>query len=210
MFRSYEPGREDFVTLVANYLPLQDPYGGPELLHDGPRRALRDPRRQRRRRARGPHVPVPLHERAAGHRARHRARGQPKTRRRSRSSNVGPITAGNTQNLNVLETYTRDRRLRRPPRPGGGHRSSTRAAARTVFAKPVDNIGTKSIPDYAAYARAHVYDDRRSRRRAPAACSSASARIRSSSNLGETFDLVNPNPLGAGERRRRTSSPTRT
>ena len=29
MFRSYESGRSDYVTLVANYLPLQDPYGGP-------------------------------------------------------------------------------------------------------------------------------------------------------------------------------------
>ena len=29
MFRSYEPGREDFVTFIANYLPLQAPYGGP-------------------------------------------------------------------------------------------------------------------------------------------------------------------------------------
>src|SRR5690349_94344 len=29
MFRSYEPGRDGYVTLVANYLPLQDPYGGP-------------------------------------------------------------------------------------------------------------------------------------------------------------------------------------
>ena len=29
MFRSYEPGREGYVTLIANYLPLQDPYGGP-------------------------------------------------------------------------------------------------------------------------------------------------------------------------------------
>ena len=29
MFRSYEPGRGDYVTLIANYLPLQDPYGGP-------------------------------------------------------------------------------------------------------------------------------------------------------------------------------------
>ena len=29
MFRSYEPGREDYVTLIANYLPLQAPYGGP-------------------------------------------------------------------------------------------------------------------------------------------------------------------------------------
>ncbi len=29
MFRSYEPGRAGFVTLIANYNPLQDPYGGP-------------------------------------------------------------------------------------------------------------------------------------------------------------------------------------
>jgi hypothetical protein len=29
MFRSYEPGRAGFVTIVANYLPLQDAYGGP-------------------------------------------------------------------------------------------------------------------------------------------------------------------------------------
>ena len=29
MFRSYEPGREDFVTIVANYQPFQTPYGGP-------------------------------------------------------------------------------------------------------------------------------------------------------------------------------------
>ena len=29
MFRSYESGREGFVTLIANYNPLQDAYGGP-------------------------------------------------------------------------------------------------------------------------------------------------------------------------------------
>src|SRR5436190_11630649 len=29
MFRSYEPGRENFVTLIADYQPLQDPAGGP-------------------------------------------------------------------------------------------------------------------------------------------------------------------------------------
>ncbi len=29
MFRSYEAGRADFVTLIANYQPLQAPYGGP-------------------------------------------------------------------------------------------------------------------------------------------------------------------------------------
>ncbi len=29
MFRSYENGRSNYVTLIANYIPLQDPYGGP-------------------------------------------------------------------------------------------------------------------------------------------------------------------------------------
>src|SRR5712692_263066 len=29
MFRSYESGRSDFVTMVANYYPLEDPFGGP-------------------------------------------------------------------------------------------------------------------------------------------------------------------------------------
>ncbi|MGA7761889.1 MAG: DUF4331 family protein, partial [Candidatus Binataceae bacterium] len=29
MFRSYEAGRSDFVTMVANYYPLEDPFGGP-------------------------------------------------------------------------------------------------------------------------------------------------------------------------------------
>ena len=29
LFNSYETGRGDYVTLIANYQPLQDPYGGP-------------------------------------------------------------------------------------------------------------------------------------------------------------------------------------
>ncbi|HEY0820443.1 MAG TPA: DUF4331 family protein, partial [Rhizobacter sp.] len=29
MFRSYETGRAAFTTLIANYMPLQDAYGGP-------------------------------------------------------------------------------------------------------------------------------------------------------------------------------------
>ena len=29
MFRSYEPGREGYITLIANYVPLQSPYAGP-------------------------------------------------------------------------------------------------------------------------------------------------------------------------------------
>ena len=29
VFNSYEQGRDDYVTLIANYIPLQDAYGGP-------------------------------------------------------------------------------------------------------------------------------------------------------------------------------------
>jgi hypothetical protein len=29
MFNSYEAGRAGYVTILANYIPLQDPYGGP-------------------------------------------------------------------------------------------------------------------------------------------------------------------------------------
>src|ERR1700737_3426192 len=28
-FRSYEAGRDQYVTLIANYIPFQDPQGGP-------------------------------------------------------------------------------------------------------------------------------------------------------------------------------------
>jgi hypothetical protein len=38
----------------------------PELLRAGPERAVRDPHRQQRRRARGPHLPVPLQNTLAG------------------------------------------------------------------------------------------------------------------------------------------------
>src|SRR6185503_11506915 len=36
MFNSYEPGRENFVTFVANYIPLQDAYGGPNFFSFDP------------------------------------------------------------------------------------------------------------------------------------------------------------------------------
>src|SRR5262245_17771737 len=36
MFTSYETGREDFVTIVANYIPFQVPYGGPNFFQLDP------------------------------------------------------------------------------------------------------------------------------------------------------------------------------
>ena len=37
-FRSYEPGRSSYVTMIADYVPLQDPGGGPnfyDMEHNG-------------------------------------------------------------------------------------------------------------------------------------------------------------------------------
>lgn len=58
--------------------------------------------------------------------------------------------------------------------------------------KPVDNIGLKSLPDYAAYANAHIYDIN------IPGCDAAGSRMFVGQrrdpfvvNLGEVFDLVN-------------------
>ena len=42
IFNSYEPGRAGYVTMLADYLPLQDPYGGPNYFALDPA-ALLDP-----------------------------------------------------------------------------------------------------------------------------------------------------------------------
>ena len=36
MFRSYETGRDGYVTFIANYIPLQDGYGGPNFFQMDP------------------------------------------------------------------------------------------------------------------------------------------------------------------------------
>src|ERR1700722_16320571 len=36
MFRSYEFGRTGYVTLIANYIPLEDPPGGPNFFNLAP------------------------------------------------------------------------------------------------------------------------------------------------------------------------------
>ena len=193
MFRSYEPGRSEFVTLVANYGPLQDPYGGPnyyaldpdalyEIHVDNDGDAVEDITFQFRPAitlkeisvpAGGVSVAVPL-------------------------INVGPIGpgAGDTGALNREETYTLNV-IRGARRKGDSQRVLNARDGGSSFRKPVDNIGLKSIPRYADYASDHVYEisipgcgDGRvfvGQRKDPFVV-----------NLGETFDLVNvSDPLGA-------------
>src|SRR5271167_2861734 len=153
MFNSYEAGRAGYVTLLANYIPLQDPSGGPNyfFLDDN---ALYEISVDNLGAGAGnltfqfrftttttglavpvgsKMVPVPL-------------------------INIGPVSAGSSGAQNVAQTYTLtlvtgDRRT--------GTATATAitnaATGSATFAKPLDNIGNKSIASYTAYAAAFVY-----------------------------------------------------
>lgn len=189
MFRSYEAGREGYVTFLANYLPIQDAYGGPNYFQldpkalyaihvdgDGDAEADRsfyfrfyNTARNLTVPVNGVDVPVPL-------------------------VNIGRIGTSKIDpsiNRNVLESYVV------VSEQEGELRTATNLKTRGVmFDKPSDNIGNKSIPDYRAYANRHVF---------PIGIDGCAGSGRVfvgqrndgfSVNLGEIFDLINTNPVG--------------
>jgi hypothetical protein len=196
MFRSYESGREGYVTLIANYLPLQDSYGGPNYFTLDPNAVYRihidntgdgveditfqfkvgQLLQDLKVPVGGQQVSVPL-------------------------MNIGQIAeapGGRSPNLNVAESYT-VLVLRGPVDHRTGSDYALNPAGGRRFGKPVDNIGEKSIPDYAAYASNFIWDIQ-----LPGCSGNDMGRVfvgqRKESfavNLGEIFDLVNiANPLG--------------
>ena len=190
-FRSYEPGREGYVTLIANYIPLQDAYGGPnffamdpdavyEIHVDNNGDAREDLTFQFRFKTQYRNLTVP-------------AGGLNLTVPLINIGGIGPAPT-DTGNLNVIETYSvslirGDRRT--------GMQSVLRNAAtnRTAFMKPADRIGDKSIPNYAQYADSHIYDVK------IPGCNNGRVfagqrREGFVVNLAEAFDLINLNPLG--------------
>lgn len=193
-FRSYEAGRDGFVTLVANFIPLQDAYGGPnyfamdpdalyEIHVDNTGDAVEDLTFQFRftntnadvTLAIGPvgnqkNVAIPL-------------------------INAGAITAGNTAGLNRSETYTL-KLITGPRRTGNAADITNVEGGATVFKKPVDNIGNKSIPDYPAYAATHIQGVNFPGNATAGKVFVGQRKDPFVVNLGETFDLVNLNPLG--------------
>lgn len=188
MFRSYEPGREDYVTIIANYLPLQDAYGGPNYFFMDPdaryaihldnngdgredltyRFQFNNQLRDIALKVGDEMVSIPL-------------------------INIGPITASDNANLNITESYRLE--------VVEGDRDSGRVTPIIgpmggAFMKPMDNIGMASIPDYPAYAAAYMYDIS-----VPGSTKQGRVFVGQRKdpfvvNLGEIFDLVNTNPLG--------------
>lgn len=193
MFNSYEANRRAFVTTIANYQPFQTPYGGPNFFqmdpdalyqihidNDGDAReditftfrftnTLRDIAIP----VGTATVPIALYN----------------------SNTLGPAANQNAA-LNILETYTID--VTYGDRyTGQTFRCTNFDSGSQMFMKPADNVGAKTFSnDYETYARNHI-----ARVRLPGAATPAKVFIGQRKdpfvvNLGETFDLVNNNPLG--------------
>jgi hypothetical protein len=191
-FRSYEAGRDGFVTFVADYLPLQDPYGGPNYFALDPQAlydikvdnngdAKADLTFRFRFQTRNKDLALPV-----GADGAQRSVAVPLI-------NVGPIAADDTSALNRIETYTVE--LVRGERTEGDRLRNASSGA-TTFEKPVDFIGFKSLPDYEAYAAARMYDVTIPGCATPGRVFVGQRDDPFVVNLGETFDLVNLNPLG--------------
>jgi hypothetical protein len=103
--------------------------------------------------------------------------------------NGGPINDVNAAGLNVRETYTVD--VVRGDRRGVRQPVRMAANGATVFDKPIDNIGNKSIPDYASYAGKHVFTVNIPGCAVPARMFVGQRKDPFVVNLGETFDLIN-------------------
>ncbi len=202
MFRSYEPGRDGFVTFIANYMPLQDPGGGPnyftmdpdavyEIHVDNTGDAKEDLTFQFKfSNALVGNTGVTLN--VGG------------TTNAIPLRHAGAISAGNNAALGETESYTLTV-------ISGDRRSGTKAMATnasgggTSFTKPFDNAGKKTFADYNAYANQHIYNVNLP------GCSTAGKvfvgqRAEAFAvNLGSIFDLVNFVPVegdsapGAGD-----------
>ncbi|MBC7501565.1 MAG: DUF4331 domain-containing protein [Herminiimonas sp.] len=187
MFRSYEANRAAFTTLIANYSPLQDAYGGPNYFSMDPdalyeihidnngdakedltfQFRFNNTNKDTQLTVGGKKVSIPLVINGA--------------------SDINSI---NSAGINVRETYS-------VTVVRGDRRSGSRAAVSdagtggTTFDKPIDNIGNKSISNYPAYAAKHVYNINIPGCNTPGKMFVGQRKDPFVVNLGETFDLIN-------------------
>ena len=180
MFNSYEPGRAGFVTLIANYQPLQDPYGGPNYFKLDPNALYEIHVDNVGDGKEAHHLPVPLPEQAEGHRPDHRHRRQRQIRR-DPADPVGPGDGTECRGPERQRDLHPRRRPRRPP-----HRHARRPSPTPPAAAPPstslrqhrheDDPELRQLRRPARLQRQHPGLQRR-----PARSSSASARTRSPS-----------------------------
>jgi hypothetical protein len=204
MFNSYEAGRSNFVTVIANYLPLQDAYGGPnyfsldpealyEIHIDNTGDAVEDITFQFRFQnplsdfsletipnpdgGVGGLVGIPL------------MIAQP----------LGQADGGFVQSSvfqNVLESYTVNV-VRGPRRTGTVAAVTNAVGGSTSFRKPLDNVGSKTFPgdSYSNYAKSFIHTVNIPGCTIPARIFVGQRKEGFAVNLGTIFDLVNA-PVG--------------
>ena len=192
MFRSYAPNRDKFVTFLANYIPDQGPYSGPnyftmdpdavyEIHVDNDGDAVEDLTFQfdfdnsLSNKGKGisldiggKNVTIPL-----------RTAGQITT--------IHPATQNDTENYS-LTLVEGDRR-------SGKSTVIKKTSGGTTFQKPIDNIGLKTIPDYSIYAQKFIFDID-----IPGCSTDGRVFVGQRAeafavNLGRIFDLVNFVPI---------------
>ncbi len=189
MFRSYESGRDGYVTLLANYQPLQDAYGGPNYF------------------SMDPNALYEIHIDNTGDAKedlsfQFRFQNKLANNGAGVSLNVGGKSVGipliqagavanvKDANLQLGESYTVN--VVRGDRRRGSVQAVTNAAnGSATFDKPVDNIGRKTIADYAAYAGQHVYTVNIPGCATPGRVFVGQRQDPFAVNLGTIFDLVN-------------------
>ncbi len=189
LFNSYESGRSNFVTVIANYQPLQDAYGGPNYFQMDPNAlyeihidnngdAKEDLTFQFRFSSTlnnggmgqslsigGQTVAIPL-------------------------AQIGTISNVKDANLSVAEQYTLTV-VRGDRRTGTASAVTNAAGGSATFDKPTDNIGVKTFPDYKAYAAKHIYAVNIPGCSTPARLFVGQRQDAFAVNLGTIFDLVN-------------------
>lgn len=188
MFRSYETGRADFVTLIANYLPLQDAYGGPnyfdldddaiyEIHIDNDGDAVEDLTFRFDFETVNQDVTLPIG-------------GNDVAIPLKTAAPLGPDASADANNANLQsrQTYTVD--VIRGDRRTSAAEAVTDSTGGTEFSKPADNIGGKTITDYPAYANSHITEVN------IPGCGTGQVFVGQRQeafavNLGEIFDLVN-------------------
>jgi hypothetical protein len=203
MFNSYEPGtfngrpRSEFVTIISNYIPLQAPYGGPNYFSMDPRALYEihidnngDNREditfqfrfQNKLANKGNGVALDI-----GPTGNTKSVAIPLIQ-------AGQVTGPASAALNLNETFTVD--LVRGDRRKGSKQPITNATGGSAtFDKPVDNIGNKTIPDYAGYADKHIYTVNIPGCSQQGRVFVGQRKEGFAVNLGTVFDLVNA-PVG--------------
>ncbi len=208
MFMSYEANRAGYVTLIANYDPLQDAYGGPNYFSLDPNALYEieidnvgDSQEhltfQFRFTNQYGQANIAALNVANG---KVQVAGGPAGGVEIPLINLGAGSGASPGALNLTESYSL-MLVRGNRRTGTATPVTSTDGKTTTFAKPVDNIGTKSIPNYAGYANQYTYNIN-----IPGCLingAQATGRVFAGQrregfvvNLGQVFDQINLNPLG--------------